>query len=73
MCVCMWCVYVCGVCAHISAYVCGECVSVHACVVCVWCVCACVRTCVVFTVCVCVYTHVHESLSTYNAFGPHLP
>lgn len=52
VCVCVWRV-------HTLVPMCGECVSVHACVVCLVCVCMCAHLCV-FTVCVCVYPCVHE-------------
>ena len=50
MCVCVWCVYVCGVCMYVCVYVC-VCMCVYVCVVCV---CMCVYVCVV-CVCMCVY------------------
>ena len=80
VCVCGMCAhisaYACGVCVcvacvHISAYVCGECVSVHACVVCVWCVCACVHTCVVLSiVCVCVCVPMYMRASALMTLAP---
>lgn len=67
ICVCACGMCMCVGCVRISVPMYVESVSVHACIMCVWCVCACVHTCVVLSitcVCVCVPMYLRASVLT---------
>lgn len=66
ICVCACGVCMCEGCVRISVPMYVESVRVHACVMCIWCVCACVHTCVVLSImlCVCVPVYMRASALT---------